>query len=549
MNESKVLKFVDKFKFLYTKFGVDYKTMRSILQIKLIMDGRRVPTVINNHKNNEEEQGNKFFKSLVSYFLLGIVLAILMIPKFNTMYQMTVFFGITMFMLITTLISDFSSVLLDLRDKNIIFTKPVDSKTINAAKITHILIYMFCVTTALTGLSLLVSLRHGVTFFLILFFEIILIDIFMIAIIAALYTFILKFFDGEKLKDIINYVQIILSIFLAVGYQLMGRLFSIVDINVVFNPKWWQYLIPPAWFAAPFEMILNNNYSSFILILSSMAVIMPIVSIVIYIKLIPTFERNLQKLNNNSNFTSKRRRSISESIANLICFNKIEKTFYKFTCNIIKNEREFKLKIYPSLGFAIIFPFIFLFNSISREMSLSEWINHLSSTKYYFNIYFCAFASSTVIMMIKYSEKYKGAWIYKVAPIKEISPIFKGTIKACLIKLIIPIYIVDAVIFSWIFGIKILPHLIIVFLNIILYVILCFKAFNKALPFSKQFQATQDGEGLTNFLLVIGLGILVGVHYGLTNLGFNVYLYMGILIIGVIILWKNSFNISLDSMN
>ncbi|WP_315121218.1 hypothetical protein [uncultured Clostridium sp.] len=549
MKEFKVLKFIDKFKFLFTKFGVDYQAMRRILQIKLIMDGRRVPTVMNNYKNDEKEEENKFFKSLISYFLLGIVLAILVGFKFNMMYQMTMFFGIMMFMLMTTLISDFSSVLLDLRDKNIIFTKPVDSKTINTAKVIHILIYMFSVTTAITGLSLLVSLRHGVVFFLILFFEIIFIDIFMIAIIAALYTFILKFFDGEKLKDIINYVQIILTIFLTVGYQFIGRLFSIVDINVVFNPKWWQYLIPPIWFAAPFEVILNNNYNSSILILALMAIIMPIVSIVIYINLIPTFERNLQKLNNNSNFTSRKKKSISESVGNLICFNKIEKIFYKFTCNIIKNEREFKLKIYPSLGFAIIFPFIFLFNTISKGTSLSEWINHLSSTKYYFNIYFCAMSSSTIIMMIKYSEKYKGAWIYKVAPIKEISPIFKGTIKACLVKLIIPIYIVDAAIFSLIFGIKILPHLIIVFLNIILYVILCFKAFNKALPFSKQFQATQDGEGLTSFLLFIALAIMAGVHYGLTNLGFNIYLYMGILSIGVIIFWKNAFNISLDSMN
>ena len=543
MKEFRVLKFIDKFKFLFTKFGVDYKTMRRILQIKLIMDGRRVPTIINSQKNDEKEDENKFFKSLIQYFLLGIVLAIIMMFKGNVMYQMTIYFGITMFMLITTLISDFSSVLLDLRDKNIMLTKPVDNRTINAAKVLHILIYMFYVTTAVTGLSLLVSLKYGFTFFLVLAFEIILIDIFMIVITAALYTFILKFFDGEKLKDIINYVQIALTISITVGYQFIGRVFSIVDMNILFTPKWWQYLIPPIWFAAPFNMIFDNNRSSYVIVLSSMAVVIPVVSMIIYFKLIPTFERNLQKLNNNASFNKKTKKSLIKVIGNLICFNKVEKTFYNFACNIMKNERDFKLKIYPSLGFAIIFPFLFLFNTISRGSSLEEWITYLGTTKYYFNIYFCALTASTVIMMIKYSEKYKGAWIYKIAPIKEISWIFKGTIKACLAKLIIPIFLVDSIIFICIFGTKIFPHLIIVFLNIILYVVVCFKAMNKALPFSKSFQLTQDGEGLVSVLLMVFLGILVGVHYGITNLGFNIYIYMGILCIGVIILWKNSFNI------
>ena len=42
------------------------------------------------------------------------------------------------FMVMTSMISDFSSVLLHIRNRNILFTKPIDRKTINAAKIVHI---------------------------------------------------------------------------------------------------------------------------------------------------------------------------------------------------------------------------------------------------------------------------------------------------------------------------------------------------------------------------------------------------------------------------
>jgi hypothetical protein len=41
-----VLKFLDRFRTLFGKMGVDYDMMRRILQVKLIMDGRRIPTVM-----------------------------------------------------------------------------------------------------------------------------------------------------------------------------------------------------------------------------------------------------------------------------------------------------------------------------------------------------------------------------------------------------------------------------------------------------------------------------------------------------------------------
>lgn len=86
----------------------------------------------------------------------------------NFMFQMSFVFGILMFMLMTSLISDFSSVLLDIRDKNIIYSKPVDNKTLNTAKIIHIFIYMFLITISISGIALVMALiKQGLLFFLI----------------------------------------------------------------------------------------------------------------------------------------------------------------------------------------------------------------------------------------------------------------------------------------------------------------------------------------------------------------------------------------------
>lgn len=546
MKDFKVLKLLDKFRGIFIKLGIDYDVMRKILQVKLIMDGRRVPTVIgNSNKRKDDEDKNKFLGSLWIYILMGLIAIPFVAVKQNYIFQMSFVFGIMIFMVMTSLISDFSSVLLDIRDINIIGSKPVSSKTLNTAKLIHILIYMSMITLATSAPALITAVvRQGALFLLIFIIEIILMDLFIVVLTALLYLLILRFFDGEKLKDIINYVQIILSIALAVGYQLIGRLFEFTHISTEFIPKWWQYFIIPVWFGAPFEVLIKGSYNMNYIVFSLLALIIPLISILIYAKLMPAFEKNLQKLGNNSSKGSRDHKGFNRMLSNILCRNKQERTFFIFTLDILKNEREFKLKVYPSLGFALVFPFIFLFNSIKGESFAS-----IASSKLYLNIYFCAMLLPTVVMMMKYSGKYKAAWVYRALPIKEIASIFKGTIKAYIVRLFIPIYLLDCIVFMAIFGVRILPDLIIVFLNIILFTIICFRFMKKALPFSVAYGSDNQGEGTIMIPLMIILGVLAFVHYECTKVNYAIYIYMAALLFLVIILWKKSFNISWENLN
>lgn len=542
-----MLKFLDKFKKLFISIGVDYDVMRKILQVKLVMDGRRVPTVLNNAKGKRDESKesndkNNFIRSLWQYMLMGLILIPFVIMKNSFIFQMSFVFGILLFMVMTSLISDFSSVLLDIRDTSIIATKPVNSRTLSMAKTIHVLIYMFMLTAALTVPSLIAALpAQGFLFFILYVAEIILVDMFIVVLTVILYMIILRFFDGEKLKNIINYVQIALTITLTIGYQFIGRLFDISKIksSVVFTPRWWQYFIVPMWFGAPFELIIKRSRNIYFITFTLLALIIPIVSIIIYIKLIPAFESNLQKLSNNNENGNRNKNHIINRLSIIFCPDKEERTFFKFTSYMIKNEREFKLSVYPSIGFAIVFPFIFIFNNL-RGSSFSA----IAETKQYFNIYFCALMLPTALMMLKYSPKYKAAWIYKAMPVKKNASIYKGSIKAFIIRLLLPVYIIEAFIFLMIFGMKIFPHLILVFLNMMLFTVLCFKIMEKSLPFSEMAGTSNKSSGLIFIPLMLMLGGLALIHYQCANISYGVYIYMIVLILFNLLLWKKAFNVS-----
>lgn len=546
MKNYKSLLVLDRFRGLFEKAGVDYAVMRDILQVKLMMDARRVPSFMNKNSSRksadrqETKDSNNFLGSLWIYGIFGAFSTPFILLGENYIFQMSLLFGIFMFMTLTALISDFSSVLLDIRDRNILGTKPVSRKTISMAKTVHVFIYMVFLTGAIGIIPLIVGLvKHGVLFSLIFLLALILMDLLVVVLTATLYLAVLRFFDGEKLKDMINYVQIGFTIAITIGYQLLIRLFDIVNLDVVFQPKWWQIFVVPVWFGAPFEVLLQGNRDPFYVGFTLLAIIVPVLAILVYIKLMPSLERNLQKLADPGERSNKGDRGWKRFISGLLPVGPQEKAFFRFAWTMIGNERDFKLKVYPSLGFSLIFPFIFIFAQL-KEIGFKG----LPGTKLYLFIYFCALLVPTIIMMLRYSGKHKAAWIYHTVPIAERSAIHRGTIMAALIRLVLPIYVLESIIFALLFGVVIIPDLIVFGFAIMLYSVISFAFLSKALPFSQPFEAAQQSEGLRIIPLMLLLAVFGVIHLAATFVNYGVYIYLVILIIVNMITWSRVFSSS-----
>ena len=536
MTDFKTLQLLDKFRLLFVKMGIDYDVMRKILHIKLTMDERKVPTIFNQNKKKENQKYG-YIKSLWIYVLFGLVLIPLMGFGENFLFQLSIAYAMIIFLIMTSLISDFSSVLLDVRDKSILSTKPISAKTINAAKFMHIFIYLSYLTLALTAIPLIVSLfTQGIVFFILTGLEILFMNLLIVAFTAILYIAILRFFDGEKLKDMINYVQIALSLMLMIGYQVLIRSFEFVDLNMTVTFHWWSLFLVPMWFAAPYELILHGDTSLLTVIYSILALIIPIISIGIYIKLIPTFERNLQKLLSTSKSKKEKNNRLKSFLLTLVCRTHEERAFYRFATLMMKQEREFKLKVYPSLGFSFIIPFIFMFT-----FNRSEEVDYALSMSY-LNIYFSMLIIPSAVLLLGHSAKYKAAWIYKTLPLKDYTDLQKGSLKAFLIKLYIPLFLVLGIIFSYIYGIRIIPDLLIVLVTSWLYTIICFVMMSNKIPFTKPYDEVGDAQGWKTMLLFIPLGMLAGLHYLIASqVPFGSTVYFIVLLLINIVIWKLVF--------
>lgn len=536
MREFQSLKVLAVFKGIFTRLGVDYAMMEKILQIKLTMDERRVPTIFND--TGKKKEGNQFLKSLWVYGLYGLILIPFLLIGENYIFQMSLAFGMILFILMTSMISDFSAVLLDVRDKNIIQTKPVTRRTIAAAKIVHIMIYIAFVTVAFTAIPFVVGLvNHGFFFAVIFLVELILTVLLVVVLTSLLYLVILRFFDGDKLKDIINYVQILLSVGVVVGYQVLIRAFDFVDLDLAYSFSWWHLLIPPIWYGAPFEVFLNGGSANYLIAFTVLAVLVPIIAILSYAKLMPSFERNLEKLLSDTKKRKKKRNWVDEMGAKLLCRSKEERIFFRFAASMMKKEREFKLKVFPALGMSLFFPFLFVF-TYPREGGLEE----ISGGSMFLFIYFCNFMIPSLVYMLRFSEGYKGGWLFRAAPIEKTSRAYSGALKAFYMKLYSPVFLVVAIFFLWIFTARILPDLAAVFLGGLLQTLITHKVVTEdEFPFSASFEFAQDaGTGKMLALTLMTFGF-VAAHFAATATPWGIYVYLVVLLVALWIGWKRVF--------
>ncbi len=131
-------------------------------------------------------------------------------------------------------------------------------------------------------------------------------------------------------------------------------------------------------------------------------------------------------------------------------------------------------------------------------------------------------------------------------PIDNPAMILKGAFKAVLIKYIVPVYIFISVIFICVFGIKIIPSLFLIFINLLIFITANFYYSQKELPFYKDFQYAQNGSNVASvFGGFLFCAVVAGIHYlslVLAPIGLIVNILVSFIIF--IILWNFAFKFS-----
>jgi ABC-2 type transport system permease protein len=527
---------------LLERQGIEADKMYCIVETKLLMDSRRV------YRQRRQRPGaepvNQLQLSLLMYGLFGLVTALMIeaVPSF--LLAMIIVHTYIIFMLAMTLIIDFSAVLLDTADNQVILSKPVNSRTLYAARQVHILIYLLQFTLALAICPLVVTfIKYGFLTGLGLCLTSMLSVFVAVFLTFFLYMGILRFGSEEKLKEVITYFQIGMTIFFTLGYQLMPRLIRFSALGTGFEPHGYLYLLPPVWMAETLEALHDGRYDTLHLAMAGAAVGFPLLLLFVVNRfLAPFFAARLATMQTGGERPAAgarhAKRAWSPVWSRICCVSPAERGAFELTWKITGRDKAFRLRLYPSIGYMLVFVFIFVFRG--GQHAATTWAQLKDTHQYLWMIYLPVFMLSSSQWIVSFSDNHEAAWVFAGLPVPRPGELLSGTLKALFIKYALPVFGLMYALAAWIWGWRITGDFGFGLLNVYLCFLLAAVLSPHYLPFSRKPNTQLQTGGVASAILrVVVILALVGLHYLVLGKPLVMYVLMPLLALGCRLLARN----------
>lgn len=506
--------------------GADIAQLRAILDVKLMLDDRKPLNV--GRRQNEQKKPRKAMTLLgmFIFFIVGCVyLFPLMVFADNRIMGLWAFLTLFLFMLTFSLITDFANVLVDTKDKIILFSRPVNDKTIFLSRMLHIFIYLFRMVFPMSlaawgfiaySMGWLAALLYPLVILLLVFMALFFVN--------GTYLLLLKVVKPARFKEIINYLQIAFSVVLFSTYYLLPRVMENAALQQVsVNDYPWVRWFPTYWLASVFSWVGTVPSVPVDRWLSLLAVAFPVFCLYASVRwLAPNFTGLLSEADTDAppqKVVKKGGAGRYKRLAEL--FNRSSEARAGFTIAWLQTARSrtFKMRVYPSFAYVPIY-FLYMF-FINTNKPMSEVWASLSerSGVYLALLYMTSFVMLQALGYVVYSEQYKAAWIYYASPTSYPGKIMAGAYKAMWVKFFLPLFASVSLFVLYVWGLPALLDVVLALVNVMVFTLLIMRFSYRQLPFSQLEQMNNKaGKGLMRMLLTfLSVGIMGVGHFMAVN--------------------------------
>jgi ABC-2 type transport system permease protein len=403
----------------------------------------------------------------------------------------------------------------------------VNDRTVVAGRLLHIFIHICkqVLPMAIPGLVfIVVNDNFGAGF--VFLAMVMMATLFTIFLINAVYILILRLTTPEKFSNIINYIQIGFAILVYSSYQILPRMMrNLGDQHIDLSTNHFVLVVPPYWFASGFTVFSRFRGVLPEWVGGCCSIVLPVVAIYIVIKYFaPSFNRKLSMIGSGQGAeintagevagarttAGRRAASIPARLAALWTRKGAENMGFLFAWKMTSRSRDFKMKVYPSIGYLLVICAVYIFNGFKGK-GLGSLKGALENNHRIMLIplYVTALLLIAAVNQMIYSDKFKAAWIYFVAPVASPGEIISGSMKAVLTKFYFPLAIVIAAIALPLLGLSFLPNMILAFSNVLLTTSLMVLVAFRDLPFAKpQSNASTSGTLIRSLFMMVIPGIL-----------------------------------------
>ena len=290
--------------------------------------------------------------------------------------------------------------------------------------------------------------------------------------------------------------------------MLISRLFE----NMIVPVRWYTFLVPSAFFSGFIESFILLKFDITHLIFITSAILIPGISVYITGKyLTPVFNRKLMDIEQGDRILKVKNEVSGKGIflslmLPLFAFNNEERAAFKLMWKMAGRERLFLQTLLPAYGYILIMILLPFFKYSGDTETL------LKGDKYLLLLYIFLFIAATMPVALLNGNSRNAAWIFKSVPLNLPAVLFKGFINSAFSRFFIPFYIVLGIVVCTVWGIRVLPDVIIALMSVYLFTLLFYLFQEPFFPFSQEKTASSGGKvfirGLAIFIPALAVGFL-----------------------------------------
>lgn len=524
-----LLNIVMLFSGFWSALGADVNQMRIILQAKLTVDNRKPVSFGNNkgmqRKKKKDLKNSTLITMLLSFFMGLIYVVPILLTEQDMIIGLTLFYTIFIFFLTFTLITDFSNIIVDTKDKYILFPRPISDKTIMLTRIAYIGVYLLRLVIPMSLASWVAfGLLHGWLAAIWFPLPLLLCVFIVLFLVCGLYILMIRLAGAKRFQDVLNYFQIGFSVVFFAVWMLSSRMIDMEKIETLTIGMFdWVKYLPSYWLAASYSWIDSSvSLVAGTKWLSLLAIIFPAFSLWATVKwLAPHFAQSLlsgdeqhttferKKANSKKSKSKKRYLKIADAVSK----DDTTKAGFIITWLQTARNRNFRMRVYPAIAYI---PVYFVYILLSSNESLSDvWAALPEQKTYLILLYFTTFPIMQSLNYVTMSDQYKAAWVYYSTPVGSPGKLIAGAAKALWVKFFMPFMVLISIFVVYVWGAKAIIDVVLATINISLFIVLMMRFNYRLLPFSVKEQIKDSGvKTMLRVIIVMAvIGLLATGHY------------------------------------
>lgn len=351
-----------------------------------------------------------------------------------------------------TLAGSVGTMLFVREEAEILLHRPVAAAELLRAKCAVLVTFSLLLALALNAIGLVTSFwnagnvwwfpaAHVLTTLLLMLFS--------AALIVLVYNVCLRWFGRERFENLLTLVQVLVTIMMVVGAQLVPRALDSEMLKNLDATGPLALALPPVWFGALDMLLCAALPFEKVWLPAAIGVgATALLTWLAFVKLGSSYGVGLLALSETSSpvveRVRRRRLGVLLRLPPLRWWlrDAIERQSFLLTSAYLVRDREIKLKLYPTLAPLVVMPVVMGLGVGRRgDGGPDAFLDALP-------LAYTVVVPVTAMMLLRRSEQWRAADVFRMAPLPHWTPLFHGARKAVLCWLAVPAVLLVAAILA-----------------------------------------------------------------------------------------------------